>query len=94
MPDVGLTTANEPLSTQEKVVIKYTVEVSGLPVYSETYDAEKIAKELRSDRKQVSELWLRRLEAVVSCRHKPRFSASLTAFLADGRAEEPDRPNS
>jgi hypothetical protein len=43
MPDVGLFTATEPLPKNAKVVIRYVVEVEGLPVYTETYDAEKIA---------------------------------------------------
>jgi hypothetical protein len=38
MPDVGLFTATEPLARDMKVIIKYSVEVNGLPVYSETYD--------------------------------------------------------
>jgi hypothetical protein len=82
MPDAGLTTATEPVPPDEKVAIKYTVEVGMLPVYSETYDVEKIAAEIASDRERVKELWMRRLEAVVHSRDKPRFSASVTAFLA------------
>jgi hypothetical protein len=35
MPDVGLTTATEPLDRKYSVIIKYSVEVEGLPVYSE-----------------------------------------------------------
>jgi len=88
MPDVGLTSATEPVSPDEKVVIKYTVEVGGLEVYSESYDVEKITEELKADRKGVAELWLRRLEAVVHARHKPRFSATVTAALADGVAHD------
>jgi hypothetical protein len=84
MPDVGLTTATEPVPPDEKVTIKYSVQVGGLAVYSETYDVEKIAAEIASNREQVKELWMRRLEAVVQSRAKPRFSASLTATLADG----------
>jgi len=45
MPDVGLTTFTEPLSADTRVVIKYSVEVNGLPVYTETYDARKIERE-------------------------------------------------
>jgi hypothetical protein len=84
MPDVGLTTATEPVPPDEKVTVKYSVQVGGLAVYSETYDVEKIAAEIASNREQVKELWMRRLEAVVQSRDKPRFSASLTAILADG----------
>lgn len=93
MPDVGLTTATKPLTKKEKVVIKYSVEVNGLAVYSESYDADKIAEELQADQKLTSELWLRRLEAVVASRERPRFSACLTAFLADGHCpkESQDR---
>jgi hypothetical protein len=84
MPDVGLTTATEPVSPKEKVIIKYSVHVGGLAVYSETYDVEKIAVEIATNREEVKELWMRRLEAVVHSRDKPRFSASLTAALAEG----------
>ena len=84
MPDIGLTAATEPVPPDEKVTIKYTVEVGALPVYSETYDVEKIAAEIASDREQAKELWMRRLEAVVQCRDKPRLSASVTAYLAEG----------
>ena len=33
MPDVGLTSATQPLPQDAKVVIKYSVQVEGLPVY-------------------------------------------------------------
>jgi hypothetical protein len=84
MPDVGLTTAQEPLPTDAKVIIKDSVEVEGLPVYQETYDLDKLAGELAADRSKVKELWLRRVECVVNCRRKGGFSASLTGCLADG----------
>ena len=35
MPDVGLFMATDPLPKDYKVVIKYSVEVEGLPVYRE-----------------------------------------------------------
>jgi len=85
MPDVGLTTATEPLSPDAKVIIKYSVEIDGLAVYTETYDSAKLAEELAFDREKASELWLRRIDAVVRCRHQPEFSASLTRFLATGQ---------
>ena len=47
MSDVGMFTANEPLSSSMKVVIKYSVEVEGLPVYNESYDVDTLAKESR-----------------------------------------------
>ena len=84
MPDVGLTTATEPLDPDYRVIIKYSVEVEGLPVYNESYDSAKIAQELKANEAQVAELWLRRLKCVVACRDQPRFSASLTRCLADG----------
>ncbi len=40
MPDVGLTSFTEPLSDDMRVIVKYTVEVNGLPVYSETYNVQ------------------------------------------------------
>ena len=49
MPDVGLFSATEPLSKKMKVVIKYSVEVEGLPVYQESYNVDTIAAELAKD---------------------------------------------
>jgi hypothetical protein len=72
------------LPTDAKVIIKYSVEVEGLPVYQETYDVEKLGDEIEADRSKFKELWLRRVECVVECRHKDAFSASLTGCLADG----------
>ena len=82
MPDVGLTTATQPLPPDAKVVIKYSVEVEGLPVYQESYDAGQIAKEIADDAERTRELWFRRLRCVVEARHRPAFSASLTGCLA------------
>ncbi|HEY5744174.1 MAG TPA: hypothetical protein VIS99_16740 [Terrimicrobiaceae bacterium] len=87
MPDVGLTTAQEPLPPETKVIIKYSVEVGGLPVYQETYDVDKLAAELAADRAQFTQLWLRRVECVVKCRSKEAFSASLTGCLAEAMTE-------
>jgi hypothetical protein len=84
MPDVGITSATQPLPTNAKVVIKYSVEVEGLPVYQETYDVDKLAAELKDDRSKFKELWLRRVECVVKARDQHAFSASLTGCLADG----------
>jgi len=39
MPDVGLTSSAERLREEYKLVIKYTIEIEGLPVYTESYDA-------------------------------------------------------
>ena len=86
MPDVGLFTATEPLSKDMKVIIKYVVEVEGLPVYSETYDVEKLAKELEADEAKAVELWARRIKCVVGCRHRPGFSSCVTRCLTDGNA--------
>lgn len=84
MPDVGLTSATEPLPKDAKVIIKYSVQVEGLPVYQETYDVDKLAAELKGDRSKFKELWLKRVECVVEARDRPAFSASLTRCLADG----------
>ena len=88
MPDVGLTTATEPLDRKYSVIIKYSVEVEGLPVYSETYDVDTIARELEEDEAKVAALWLRRLKCVVACRPRPAFSACVTGCLADGNLPE------
>src|SRR5438094_213890 len=84
MPDVGLFSATEPLPKNAKVVIKYSVEVEGLPVYNETYDVEKIAAELAEDEEKAVRLWARRIKCAVACRKNPGFSACLTRCLADG----------
>lgn len=88
MPDVGLFSATEPLPKGACVVIKYSVEVEGLPVYTETYDVAKIAAELASDPARAVELWARRIRCPVACRDKPGFSSCLTRCLADGQACE------
>lgn len=69
-----------------KVVIKYTVEVNGLPVYSETYDVEKLAEELKKDEAKAVETWSRRIKCVVACRNKRGFSSCVTRCLTDGQA--------
>jgi hypothetical protein len=88
MPDVGLTTATEPLDPSYRVIIKYSVEVEGLPVYSETYDVSKLADELEEDEEKVASLWLRRLKCAVACRYKPSFSSALTTCVAHGSRED------
>jgi hypothetical protein len=91
MPDVGLTTATDPLDPKYRVVIKYSVEVEGLPVYNESYDSTKIAEELAKDEEAVARLWLRRLRAVVYARDKRAFPATLTGALADGLPDQPKK---
>ena len=86
MPDVGLFTATEPLSKNLKVVIKYSVEVEGLPVYSESYDVDALADELKKDEAKAAEIWLRRIKCVVACRRRRGFSACVTRCLTDGQA--------
>ena len=86
MPDVGLFSATEPLPKEARVIIKYSVEVEGLPVYNETYDVAKIAAELAADPGRAIEVWARRIKCPVSCRHKPGFSSCLTRCLADGQS--------
>jgi hypothetical protein len=83
MPDVGLTSATEPLPQDAKVVIKYSVQVKGLPVCREPYDLDKSAAELSVNGSKFKELWSKRVECVVRARDKHAFSASLTGCLAD-----------
>ncbi len=85
MPDVGLLSFTEPLPHGAKVIIKYSVEVNGLPVYQESYDVKKIEKELRKDEATVITNWVRRIKCAVCCRTRHGFSACLTRCLADGR---------
>lgn len=84
MPDVGLTTFTDPLDAEMRVVIRYSVEVNGLPVYNETYNADQIAKEIEADSDRISSIWFRRLTCVVGCRKRHGFSACLTRCLSDG----------
>ncbi|MDB6004313.1 MAG: hypothetical protein JWR15_1300 [Prosthecobacter sp.] len=86
MPDVGLFSATEPVSKKLPVVIRYSVEVGGLPVYNESYDVDTLAKELKEDESKAVTLWVRRLKCAVEARHRPGFSAALTRCLADGQA--------
>ncbi len=85
MPDVGLLTFTEPLPKGAKVIIKYSVEVNGLPVYTETYDVKTIEAELKKNPEQVKENWIRRILCAVGCRKRHGFSACLTRCLADGQ---------
>jgi hypothetical protein len=85
MPDVGLTTAAKPLNSKLRVVIKYSIEVEGLPVYNESYDVEKLSAELEKDEDRTLQLWARRLRCAVACRDKAGFSSSLTRCLVDGQ---------
>lgn len=85
MPDVGLFTATEALTKKLPVIIRYSVEVGGLPVYNESYDVDTLKKELEKDEAKALELWGRRLKCVVDARFRPGFSAALTRCLADGQ---------
>jgi hypothetical protein len=88
MPDVGLTTATDPLDPKLRVIIKYSVEVEGLPVYNETYDVAKLTEEVAQDRALAEKLWLRRLHSPIEARDQPAFSATLTTKLASGTENE------
>ena len=85
MPNVGLFTATEPLPRSYQVSIRYVIEVEGLPVYTELYDVDTLAKELEEDSVRAFQLWERRLKAPVEARHLKGFSASVTEYLADGK---------
>lgn len=92
MPDVGLTSSSEPLEPDYKVIIKYTVEVEGLAVYTETYDLEKVRREIETDVQRIRDVWFRRLTCVIGCRHRRGFSACLTrCLLNDQPCDEGDK---
>jgi hypothetical protein len=93
MPDVGLLTFTEPLPANAKVIIKYAVEVNGLPVYNETYDVKVIEAELKKEPAEVRENWMRRILCAVCCRKRAGFSACLTRCLADGKCCEKGNEN-
>jgi hypothetical protein len=84
MPDVSLFTATEPVSKDEKVVIRFSVEVGGLQVYNESYDVDSLAANLKKDREKALQLWERRLLCVIEARRRPGFSAAVTRCIADG----------
>jgi hypothetical protein len=86
MPDVGLTSAAEPLDPNYKIVIKYTIEVEGLAVYSESYDVEKLRREIKENEEEARANWFRRIKCVVECQNLRDFSACLTRCLLDGRS--------
>lgn len=85
MPDVGLFTATKPVSKSLDVIIRYSVEVGGLPVYSESYDVDTLTKELAKDEHKALTLWARRLKAPIEARQRPGFSAALTRAIGDGQ---------
>lgn len=86
MPDVGLFTATEPVSNSIPVIIRYSVEVGGLPVYNESYDVDTLAVELEMDEAKAVQLWVRRIKCVVGARHRHGFSAAVARCLADGQS--------
>jgi len=86
MPDVGLFSATKPVSKKLPVIIRYSVEVGGLPVYSESYDLDTLAAELKEDETAALTLWARRLKCPVESRHRPGFSAALMRCLGDGQS--------
>jgi hypothetical protein len=88
MPDVGLFSGAKPLSADYKVVIKYSVEVNGLTVYQESYDADKIDEELREDEAGAVRNWARRIKCLVCCRKRSGFSGCLTRCLTDGKCAD------
>jgi hypothetical protein len=88
MPDVGRFTATEPLPKSYRVVIKFSVEVEGLPVYTETYDADQLARELKEDETKALEIWSRRIRCVAACRQRRGFSGCVTRCLMDGCAAD------
>ncbi len=85
MPDVGLTSSAERLKEEYKVVIKYTIEIEGQPVYTESYDAATLRKEVEADEQTLREYWFRRVKCVIGCRDRRGFSACVTRFLLDGK---------
>lgn len=85
MPDVGLLSSTEPVSPKSRMIIKYSVEIDGLPVYTETYDVKKLEGELKHDARATERNWLRRMRCIVCCRKRSGFSACLTRCLTDGK---------
>ena len=90
MPDVGLFTATQPVPRKTPVIIKYSVEVGGLPVYQESYDVDSVKKEWKRDPERAAKLWVRRLQGPIECRELPKFSSNLTQWLSEGCASHAD----
>ncbi len=88
MPDVGLFSASDPVPDGTAVIIRYSVEVGGLPVYNESYDVDTLIAELAQDEAKALQLWARRLKCVAAARHRPGFSAAVTRCLTDGVAAD------
>ena len=86
MPDVSLFTASEPLTDDVTVSIRYTVEVDGLPAYTELYDVRKLARGVETDRERAVAAWTRRLDAPIENLKEPKFSAKVTAQLHEDEA--------
>lgn len=84
MPDVGLFTSTAPVPKKTPVIIRYSVEVGGLPVYNESYDVDTLAGELKQDPTRALRYWARRLTCAVAARKRSGFSAALTRCLTDG----------
>ena len=80
MPDVGLLTSAEPPPALAKVIIKCSVEVNGLPVYSETYNVKKIEQELKKAPNAVHRNWLRRIRCAAA-ENGPVFRLALPVVL-------------
>jgi hypothetical protein len=91
MPNVGLLTASEPVPPDTGISIRYTVEVGGLPVYTELYDVRKLKREWEENPQRVQREWARRLEAPVRAEDQPRFSCHLTAGLHPSETPRPAR---
>ena len=81
MPNVGLFSASEPVSPDTTISIRYSVEVGGLPVYTELYDVRRLTRELSEDREKALAAWERRLTVPVDAQDEPRFSSQLTTGL-------------
>ena len=64
--------------------IKYTIEVEGLAIYSESYDVAKLRKEIKENEQEARENWFRRIKCVVECRSLHGFSACVTRCLLKG----------
>ena len=85
MPDVNLFTATKPVDSKTPVIIRYSVEVGGLPVYNESYDVDALAENVKKDKEKALELWARRLLCVIEARHRPGFSSALTRCIGVGQ---------
>lgn len=68
-----------------KQVIRFSVEVEGQTVFSESYDLDALEKSMASDEQNMQADWARRLKCALCCRTRMGFVACFARCLFDGQ---------